>query len=497
MNAPLQNKDLNTSEALSQKNRLSGWRAFLWPKGLSGKLLILTTIFIIVAEILIFVPSMANFRLTWIARHFTTGEAASLALLEMPLNERGDKLREQLLDLTETELIAVRKDGVSHVLASRQMPRSIDDQVMVEAPGRIAAVNSITEAFDTLLFGGDRIMRVFGPMTRQEGVLELVMPDRPLRDAMLGYARNVAIISLLISIGTGILVFLTLRWFFIRPLQMMGDQIRAFAADPEDAKLVIKPSGRRDEIGIAEEQFSDMQKQVRGTLNQKRHLADLGLAVSKINHDLRNILASASLFSDRLNSVDDPTVKRVAPRIVRSIDRAVDYTSEVLAYGKAGEAEPKVRQIRLHRVLEDVAEALALDVSEDIDWQNQVARDLEISADSDQIFRVLSNLCRNAHQVMSENQSDSDGSIIKRIRIEAEGDSHGVTIHVSDTGPGFPETAGQTLFSPFRGSKRSGGTGLGLAIAAELVRSHGGHIALTNAGKAGARFRIWLPDQSA
>jgi hypothetical protein len=56
-----------------------------------------------------------------------------------------------------------------------------------------------------------------------------------------------------------------------------------------------------------------MQTALRDMLAQRRHLAELGLAVSKINHDLRNILASAQLFSDRIGAAEDPLVKRFAP----------------------------------------------------------------------------------------------------------------------------------------------------------------------------------------
>ena len=167
--------------------------------------------------------------------------------------------------------------------------------------------------------GGDRNIRVFGPMKKRNGTLELVMKEKPLRDAMLSYARNVLLISLAISIFTGLVVFLTLRALLIRPMQRLSGAMLAFSKDPEDPSLVIEPTGRRDEIGVAEVQLSAMQKQLRGTMAQQRHLADLGLAVSKINHDLRNILASASLFSDRLTSLPDPVAQRLAPRLVRTI----------------------------------------------------------------------------------------------------------------------------------------------------------------------------------
>ncbi|MEO1397243.1 MAG: HAMP domain-containing sensor histidine kinase, partial [Pseudomonadota bacterium] len=237
-----------------------------------------------------------------------------------------------------------------------------------------------------------------------------------------------------------------------------------------------------------------MQRQVRDTLKQRRHLADLGLAVSKINHDLRNILSSASLFSDRLTSLPDPTVQRLAPRLVRTIDRAADYTRSVLAYGSAGEAEPKRAVVRLNRLCEDVAEALALDISGgeegDVQWVNRVAPDMEISADPEQLFRILMNLARNSVQAMDLLQGTD---VVRRLTVFAKRRDDDVCIMISDTGPGVEPSARKNLFAAFKTNGRKGGTGLGLAIAAELVMAHGGTIRLTDDEPPGATFEITLP----
>ena len=452
---------------------------------------------IMLTEIFVFVPSVANFRLTWLADHFVTGEAASLALESLRDEDVPDVVRDQLLSLTQTELIVVQREGARRVLATRAMPSEVSRHVEVTAPGRIQAVRSIMEAFDTLLFGGERTIRVFGPMKQREGQLELLMKEKPLRDAMLQYAGNVLLISLAISICAGLVVFLTLRALLIRPLQRMTSAMLEFSGDPEDPSLVIEPSGRQDEIGVAEVQLSQMQKQLRGTMSQQRHLADLGLAVSKINHDLRNILASASLFSDRLSGLSDPVAQRLAPRLVRTIDRAVDYTQTVLAYGKSGEAVPQRRIVRFHRLCEDVAEALAMDgdssVESSVEWVNYVDEHLEVEADSEQLFRVLLNLSRNAVQAM---ESSGDDALVKRLSVAAEYRAGKVHIWVSDTGPGIPQATRDKLFTAFSASGSNGGTGLGLAIAAELVRAHGGTLTLLNDSAPGSRFEIILPSSA-
>lgn len=228
---------------------------------------------------------------------------------------------------------------------------------------------------------------------------------------------------------------------------------------------------------------------------QQRHLADLGLAVSKINHDLRNILASASLFSDRLTDLEDPVAQRLAPRLVRTIDRAADYTKSVLAYGKSGEALPQRNVVRLHRLCEDVAEALALDrdsrTENTVEWINETNPDLEVTADPEQLFRVLLNLSRNAVQAMD---NTSDDAVVKRLTISAKKQADNVQIVVADTGPGFPAKVKENLFTAFSATGQNGGTGLGLAIAAELVRAHGGSISLLDDEAPGSRFEIILPN---
>ncbi len=401
------------------------------------------------------------------------------------------ELADRLLRLTQTDMIVVRRDGAARVLAQSAMPGTVATTVQLTMPGRSQALASIREAFDTLLSDGSRLIRVVGPMETRAGQLELVLQETGLRADMLSYARNVMLISFFISLAAALLVFLALRWLLIRPMQRLTSSMLAFADDPEDPAHVIQPSGRRDEIGTAEEQLAAMQTRLRGTLTQQRHLAELGLAVSKINHDLRNVLASASLFSERLQTVADPVVQRLAPRLVKSIDRAASYASSVLAYGKAGESAPERRLVRLHRLAEEVAQSLGLDGDDmAVEWVNGVPADLEVAADSEQLFRILANLARNAVQAM-EGLPDGPATV-RRLSIHARTETGCTCIEVADTGPGLPDEARDNLFAAFKPSAKSGGTGLGLAIAAELTRAHGGTIRLLDR-PVGTAFEIELP----
>ncbi len=460
----------------------------LW-RGLSTKLLLLTVLFVMIAEITVFVPSIANFRNVWLQSHLDTAEAASIVYLDATDAMLSSSAQKKLLQSTDSVAVVLREGGVSRLMASSD---DIGSEVLTHINLTLSnPLQSVKGAIETLLFGGDNLIRVYGKMKDRQGEIELVQHDRFLRGALLTYFRNVMLLSLAISLITAALVFLALYLIIVRPIKRISRNMIEFSRQPENSALVFEPSGRSDEIGVAEERLASFQKELQITLRQKQHLADLGLAVSKINHDLRNILASAQLFSDRLSSLSDPTVQRFAPKLIRTIDRAVEYTKSVISYGKALEKPPERRLHRLHLIVADVVELLGIDKDSRIEWVNNIPDDLEINVDSEQLFRVIMNLCRNAIQAMLAN---NEGSMVARLKLQAERNDNLVTLRISDTGPGIPARIREKLFQPFEGSASPGGTGLGLAIAAELIRAHGGTIEMESTSSSGTVFVVRVPD---
>ena len=274
---------------------------------------------------------------------------------------------------------------------------------------------------------------------------------------------------------------------------MVANMMR-FAANPEDASRVIKPSTRTDEIGTAEHQLARMQRELAQVLHQKTRLAALGLAVSKVNHDLRNMLANAQLISDRFQDSTDPTVQRFAPKLIGSLDRAIRLCTDTLRFGRAEEEPPQRRRIALRPLIEDVGEGLGLPVANRINFVAGVPDDMIVDADPDQMFRVFTNLIRNAVQVLDA-APPREGAASEEIHVSAERAGQVSHVTVSDTGPGIPEQARLHLFEAFQGSVRKGGTGLGLAICAEILRAHGGTIELARSGPDGTAFRLSIPDR--
>ncbi|MCF3932274.1 HAMP domain-containing histidine kinase [Acuticoccus sp. M5D2P5] len=454
--------------------------------GLGSKLLLLTVLFVMLSEVLIFVPSIANFRNNWLAdAHRNASVAAAIIANTKNVPEQ---LKMRLLEATDTIAIAHREGNRRRLLAMAAPPTMVDRHVEL---GHQTPLQSIIAAFDTLFAPNGRIIRVTAmPAGRSEEV-DVVLDETLLRHDMIAYSTNILFLSLVISAITAGLVYMSLRWLFVRPVKRLAHAMVDFAEDPEDERRTITPSRRTDEIGEAERSLAAMQHQLTDTIIQRRRLAELGMAVSKINHDLRNLLASAQLFSDRLAVIPDPTVQRFVPKLVRALDRAVGYTSGVLAYGRAGEAPPQRRLIDLELLAADVGEILGLDTHPTIDFRILVEEGLEIDSDPDQLYRVLMNLCRNAMEAL---ESNPHAAIVRRLAIAAERTGSVVRIVVSDTGPGVPEAVRMTLFQPFKGNGRRGGTGLGLAIAAELVRAHGGSLTLLDT-PVGASFELTIPDR--
>ena len=385
--------------------------------------------------------------------------------------------------------IAVRDGGVSRLLAVAEMPPQVDEHIDI---AHLGMVDEMTGALDTLIFGGNRVLRVFGPVGTSAEEFELIMPDYRLRAAMLSYSRTVALLSLLISLFTAALVYVAIDRMMIRPMRTMTRSMLSFSEAPDDPARIIRPALRADEIGVAERELSLMQGRLQKMLAEQKHLADLGLAVSKINHDMRNILASAQLMSDRLRQSKDPTVQAYAPRLLRALDRAVAYSEGVLAYGRTQEPPPSRRRLRLRQLVEEVHGLLDLDGG--IEFENAVVAGFEVDADAEQLFRVLTNLTRNAVQAMA---GDTESAVVRRLTVAAERQGSVSRILVTDTGPGLPAKARENLFAAFRGAARSGGTGLGLAIAQELVRAHGGVVELVESIGGRTTFAVSIPDQPA
>ena len=468
--------------------------------GLPAKPLLLTPSFVMLAEVLIFVPSVANYRVSWLGDRLTAAQVAALAAEAVPGGEVPPKVRAELLRTAQVKAVAIRRDGQRRVVLPAEEPMVIDAHFDLRpmqegAPQSILArIGLIGDAIATFIHGDTRIIRVTGPVgSNPQDFIEIVIPEAPLKRVIVRYGLNILALSILISLMTAALVYFALSRLLVAPMMRITRNMVRFSENPEDPERIIVPSARADEIGVAERELAQMQRELSQLFLQKNRLAQLGLAVSKINHDLRNMLANAQLISDRLTPLPDPTVQRFAPKLIASLDRAINFCNDSLKFGRAEEATPRRDLLRLAPLVEEVGDGLGLPRDGQIDWRVDIDDTLRIDADREHLFRVLSNLVRNAVQAL-EGQDERTTPGVVQVRAWREG--RRVLVEVSDDGPGVPPRARENLFRAFQGSVRKGGTGLGLVIAAELVAAHGGKLRLLDTPK-GAAFLIELPDRAA
>jgi signal transduction histidine kinase len=459
----------------------------LWRPGLSGRLMLLAILFVLVAEILIYVPSVANFRNSWLSDRLAQARAAALVLERMPPDTLPRDLVDDLLKGMDASMIALRVEQSRRLLAIADMPPPVE--IEVDLRSRRPA-SEIMSAFDTLIFGHSRTMRVVGPAPGGGDFVEIIINERRLRMAMLDYSWSILQLSLIISAIVAALLYLVLNAQIVRPVKALAGNMTRFRDQPEDARNLFAPGRRQDEIGALERSIADMQQALRQQLRQREHLANLGLAVAKINHDLRNMLASAQLMADRLAMTSDPNVQRFVPKMLDTLDRAIQFCQTTLAYGKAQEQVPKIGAVALLALLHDVGEQLALTPQSTPSLDVDATPDLRVNADPHHLHRVLTNLLRNARSALEAQPETAD----KRISIAASRQGDEVVIDVLDSGPGIPPRLRDTLFRAFSGGGANGSTGLGLSIAQELMRGMGGRMALVEeSGQIGAHFRLWLP----
>ena len=455
--------------------------------GLSARLLILTIVFVMIAEVLVFVPSVANFRKNWLMERLAAAQIAALAMA--PDHKLPTAARAELLNTVRIHSLAVKRDDTHQLILQSETPIELASHYDLRDASWLRL---IWDALAVYTAPSGQFIGVMGQPGFGAGqLIEIVIEQDPLKAAMIRFGVGILGLSVIISMITAALVYFSLNMMLVRPITRITRSMVSFGEAPEDLSRVITPSGRRDEIGTAERELARMQRELSGTLQQKSRLAALGLAVSKINHDLRNMLASAQLISDRLGGVQDPLVQRMAPKLISSLDRAIRLCADTLKFGRAREAEPVRAMCPLKPLVEEAGEALGLSgKASAIAWSIDVPRALEADMDRDQFYRILTNLLRNAMQAVEAEHGGPD----PLVTVAAAREGAVVTISVSDTGPGVPEKARAHLFEPFQGSARKGGTGLGLAIAAELVHAHGGEIALDESTP-GTTFRITLPDR--
>ena len=514
-----------------------------WTKSLSARLLFLTVGFVMLAEIFVFAPSVARFRIDWLRAHLDSAYLAALALEATPDLMVSKDLARELLTNAGVEAVVLRRDDRKLLLQRDDMPEKVDRNIDL---GEFSFASAISEAFETLIQRKDRMLRVMGmPSMAPNFKIEILVHESKLAHDMYEFGWRVLGLSLLISFCTAALVYFALNLLLVRPMRRLTREMIRFRRNPQDSDNIIIPDQREDEIGIAQQELANMQHDLQAMLNQRRRLAALGTAATKISHDLRNALATSMLMTERLASSEDKEVRAVVPRLLASMERAVYISEQTLSYAREAPPILDIARFTLRELFEECTETILeqytsdnapagpetdlasrpLAVNGDAGQSPQitlnVADELVVEADYDQLLRIFGNLVRNAFEAGATHVTIA-ATPCNRAQVSQSNDLAGpldlgrasptpddlddfapaheqkaIEILIADNGPGLPEKTIKNLFVPFAGTARQGGTGLGLAIARELMMAHGGTLRLRASGPDGTTFAAILPVNAA
>ncbi len=465
---------------------------------LYGQLLILSLVFVIIVEAVLLVSSLAQDQERWLLDRVHQAELVSQAVDTAHESSVSTRVSSQLLKSANVEFLAIWSNGVR---ATRLWGG-------VVVPDKVIDLDAMHKNFfhdlaylwapwKTMMSPPSKLLHIQAqPKVRAGDLIEIVVKAAPLRTYLKSSVISSLRVSLSISLAAGLLVFASLSAFIVHPIRQLTRAIVRFKSNPEAPVETPELSGRHDEIAQIAQELASMQEEVRGALRSRARLAALGQAVSKINHDLRNMLTSAQMASDRLSAVasHDPSAAKALPRLERALDRALSLASNVLTYGKSDEHAPHIQIVRLKDLAEAAAEDAGLGVTakatEPVRFTLRAPKSFSFEADPEQMHRLLVNLMRNARQAI---ELQPNRKAVGRVTLTAIKTSEDVILIVADNGPGIPEKIREKLFQPFTSSATPGGSGLGLAIAKELGEIHGGDVRLVQTGSTGPSFEVRLP----
>lgn len=468
-------------------------------RSLSAQLLTLTILVVLITEIIIMIPSVANQHHNWLSMRTQATYLVGLALEDIHAVTVNDRMIDKILMSANIEGVTLTSGNAQTVILAPGVTALDYDHIDDINLDDYSTLEMIADSWLTVAGGGEKLIRVIGGSNIQNSqIQDIILSRDELRQSLRKYTGNILWLSLLISGITALFVYWSLNNLIIKPVRNMRENMAQFEDDPENPDNILVPSTRVDEVGEAERDLNALEMRLQSFLNERRRLAALGAGISKISHDLRNILASAQLMSDRLVASDDPRVKKLSPRLVDALDRAITLSRETLNYGRISPEILNRENIQLHTMVDDIFDDNA---SMYVDMVNNVPEDMKIKIDRTQFHRGLTNLIRNSVEaIMPENTGTENadnmasiGSPEQKITVSAERTSSTINIDIADNGPGLPDTAKEFLFEPFKGSYKPGGSGLGIAIAAEIARAHDGDLQLTKSDETGATFRVTLP----
>ncbi len=454
----------------------------LFGDSLSGRVLWVTVAVILGIELMVLLPGLGRLRNDWMWERIHKAEL----LIYMPV-ATGTPVDPALYGQM------LQKAGVSSI--DFQVPGQPALQLQSGAaqarPAQIIDINEESIGYGTwralarIAGHGAPTVDIRAPSSlAPDSAIEVQADAGPLTQELRSDAAHVLTLTVIVALITGLLVFAVLDKLLVRPMRVITTSIINFREDPEQdeasdlAWLAARPE---DDISTAARELKIMQDEMRAALWRNARLAAVGTSVAKISHDLRNILSTALLVADRLQSVDDPTVQRATRTFIPAVERAAQLVTRTVDFAREGPPPITRTAVALNEVAEE-AISVVRPLDPDVRFANEVPEALVLPLDRAQIYRVLVNLMKNAAEAGA-----------RTIRLYTDREGSVTQLRVADDGPGLPLRVQDNLFKPFTSSGRYGGTGLGLAIARDLIRAHGGDLVLEQTGPRGTVFCMDLP----
>ncbi|PKN76014.1 MAG: histidine kinase [Candidatus Cloacimonetes bacterium HGW-Cloacimonetes-2] len=241
--------------------------------------------------------------------------------------------------------------------------------------------------------------------------------------------------------------------------------------------LIRTISGR---LRSTNDKFVDLMNQ----MISKNRLEAIGMAASKIIHDLKTPLTVIVLTAQLLENIY-PNSSEFTDSIIKQTKIVDQLVREILDFAKGNEGEPLIQKIDLDEFFKDIKSTYGTSMQgRNIDFviENNV-RDY-VHFDETKIKRVILNLLKNSTEAMGDSGE---------IKITTNFSSNWLQISLIDNGPGISDKIKDNLFKPFVSDGKPNGTGLGLAICKKLVQEHKGRLEYIPVKPHGSRFDIRIP----
>lgn len=281
-------------------------------------------------------------------------------------------------------------------------------------------------------------------------------------------------------------VVVPLCWVLARrvssPVRELRQAAHALACGDLSVRTPVGVSSRRDELGLLARDFDRMAARNQALLTSREQL------LRNVAHELRSPLTRLRMSLELARSRDDRQALQL-DRIERESERLDQLVGHTLLLARLDTLPPPRQRVDLAEIIEALVDDARFEATEygaRIEWSSPGP--LHVIADPESLGSAIENVLRNALR-----HTDAD----LPVRVTLGMSSAGVTVEISDGGPGVPPEELTHLFEPFyrvaATSTNMPGAGLGLSIAQAAVVAHGGRIWASNLLPRGLRVSIWLP----